>query len=203
MPRTSLTERLVKPAVVLSADDSVVSGVRKLLGSGLPALPVVDTRGSLIGIFGEREFLRALFPRYVSELHSAAFMPAAFDENIEQRTAALQEPILNFITTDRVAVAPTASDVQVAETFLHHRVLVLPVVANGAVVGVVTRRDFFAALAEEFLARAAEPGAALPPVRSTTTPTRSPFRFRRRTRERAAESEGSERREQPESDDED
>ena len=130
-------------------------------------------------------------------------MPAAFDESIEQRTAALQEPILNFITADRVAVAPTASDVQVAERFLHHRVLVLPVVANGAVVGVVTRRDFFAALTEEFLARAAEPGAALPPVSPTTTPTRSPFRLRRRTRDRAGEPEGSERREQPESDNED
>ena len=62
MPRTSLTERLVKSAVVLSADDSVVSGVRKLLGSGLPALPVVDTHGSLIGIFGEANSYARCFP---------------------------------------------------------------------------------------------------------------------------------------------
>ena len=37
------------------------------------------------------------------------------------------------------------SDVQVAETFLHHRVLILPVVRQGHVFGVITRGDFFQA----------------------------------------------------------
>ena len=155
MTRVSLTQRLVKPAPVLPGDEPVGSAVRKLLDSGLPALPAVDARQRFIGVFGEREFLSALFPRYVSELRSAAFMPAEFDESIEERSASYQQPVSAFITsTSHVQLTARASDLQVAERFLHHRGLVLPVIDNGAIVGVITRRDFFAALAEEFLARA-------------------------------------------------
>ncbi len=46
---------------------------------------------------------------------------------------------------------PNASDGHIAETFFHHRVLLLPVVDGGQVVGVITRRDFFRALAERVL----------------------------------------------------
>jgi CBS domain-containing protein len=41
----------------------------------------------------------------------------------------------------------------VAEIFLHHRVLLVPVVDGGAVTGVITRSDFFRALATRFLER--------------------------------------------------
>jgi len=38
--------------------------------------------------------------------------------------------------------------VQLAETFLHHRVLIVPVVDQGRVRGIVTRWDFFKAVAK-------------------------------------------------------
>ena len=43
------------------------------------------------------------------------------------------------------------SDVQVAEIFLHHRVLMIPVVEDGRVVGVITRSDFFERLADRLM----------------------------------------------------
>ena len=45
----------------------------------------------------------------------------------------------------------TLSDVQIVETFLHHRVLVIPVVDSGRVEGVITRAEFFRRLGERFL----------------------------------------------------
>jgi CBS domain-containing protein len=47
--------------------------------------------------------------------------------------------------------SPTYSDAQIAETFLHHRVLLVPVVDEGEMQGVITRRDFTRALAERVL----------------------------------------------------
>jgi CBS domain-containing protein len=41
----------------------------------------------------------------------------------------------------------------VAETFLHHRVLIIPITDDGRVTGVITRSDFFRALGERFLER--------------------------------------------------
>jgi CBS domain-containing protein len=40
----------------------------------------------------------------------------------------------------------------VAEIFLHHRVLLIPVADRGSLLGVITRGDFFRSVAERFLA---------------------------------------------------
>ena len=55
------------------------------------------------------------------------------------------------MNTERIEVGTEFSDAQVAETFLHHRVVIIPVVDERRVVGVITRSDFFRAVAERFL----------------------------------------------------
>jgi CBS domain-containing protein len=57
-----MTPLQVYDAPTLRHDDTVAEAVRALLESGLPALPVVDPDGLLLGLFGEREFTAALFP---------------------------------------------------------------------------------------------------------------------------------------------
>ncbi len=148
-----LAHRLAKPVVVLDQDESVAGAARKLLHGRLRALPVADSRGRFVGVFGEREFLCALFPGYLGELKSAAFFTAALDEAIEGRAASAQQPVKDFMTTDHVDVPATASDLQLAEIFMHHRVLILPVVDDGVVVGVIDRQAFFEELAGKFLDR--------------------------------------------------
>ena len=56
-----------------------------------------------------------------------------------------------YVNTEHVDVKADYSDAEVAEIFLHHRVLVLPVADNGKVIGVITRSDFFRSVAERFL----------------------------------------------------
>ena len=56
------------------------------------------------------------------------------------------------MNTEHVDVGPDFSDVGLAEIFLHHRVLIVPVTDDKRVVGVITRSDFFAAVADRFLA---------------------------------------------------
>ena len=51
------------------------------------------------------------------------------------------------MNTEHVEVPADYSDAQLAETFLHHRVLIIPVVDGRQVEGVVTRWDFFRAVA--------------------------------------------------------
>lgn len=49
-------------------------------------------------------------------------------------------------------ILTSAATPLIAETFLHHRVLIVPVRGDGGVKGVITRSDFFRHLAERFLA---------------------------------------------------
>ncbi len=138
----------------LKTTDSVETAVRRLLESGIPALPAVDEAGRYAGIFGEREFMEALFPGYVKQLQGAAFLRRSLDDALEKRSSCRVETIERYLNTEHVDVESDHADTQVAEIFLHHRVLIIPVVDGGQVRGVITRRDFFGDLAERFLAGA-------------------------------------------------
>jgi CBS domain-containing protein len=150
MSPTTTADAIRRQCPLLRADQDLRSAVREIVDADMPGLPVIDGNDTLVGLFGEREFIGALLPGYVGELSYAAFVPGTLDEVLEQRACAL-EPVRKHMNTEHVDIALDSSDVQIAETFLHHRVLLLPVVDDGRVVGVVTRNDFFAALARRML----------------------------------------------------
>ena len=151
MSPQEIKRQVIRDAPLLRTDQPIAEAVRQLLDSGLPALPVVDSRECLAGIFGEREFITALFPGYLGELRHAGFVKASIDDVIEKREHCAAETVEQHMNTEKVDAAPDASDVQIAETFLHHRVLIIPIVEGQTVRGVITRADFFTALGEKFL----------------------------------------------------
>jgi CBS domain-containing protein len=136
---------------LLRDDECVRDAVRQIIENDVPALPVVDDRGRLLGIFGEREFIGALFPGYLKTLGYAGFIPRSLDEALEKRATCLDERVAKHMNTDHIDVGEDFSDTELAEIFLHHRVLIIPIVDGGRVSGIVTREDFFRALAERLL----------------------------------------------------
>lgn len=154
-----LIDSLLRDVPILRQDDTLSSAASWIVASGVPALPVVKADGRLHGIFGEREFMAAIFPGYVSELKFAGFVRQSLDDTIKQRSSALAEPVGKYTNRERISVRESHSATQVAETFLHHRVLIVPVIdAKDQVRGIVTRSDFFQRLVQ----RASE--EPLPPV---------------------------------------
>lgn len=150
----SITNEALREIEPLDADELIGPAARRVVEAGLPALPAVEADGSFAGIFGEREFMAALFPSYLGYLASAAMVSRSVDETIERRSNCSTEPIRRYLTTDHVLVEDTYSDTQLAEIFLHHRVLIVPIATDGRVHAVVTRQDFFRALVERFGKRA-------------------------------------------------
>lgn len=145
---------LVTEAPTVREDEPVSVALERLVGSGLGVIPVVDDEGRFKGIFGEREFITAIFPGYVEELSSAAFVTRELDEHLERRAECLAEPVSKYMNSEPVAVPQDFSYMQLAETFEHHRVRIIPVTDKGGrVTGVVTRSDFVGALAERFRGR--------------------------------------------------
>lgn len=152
MSPRNVTDPLVRETPVLAAGQTLESAIRALLDTDLPALPVADEEGRLAGIFGEREFLGALFPRYLDQLSGAGFIPRSLETTLEKRYSCRHETVGQHMNTEHIGVTTDHSDAQVAETFLHHRVLILPVTDAERITGVITRSDFFHALADRFLA---------------------------------------------------
>jgi CBS domain-containing protein len=146
-----VSEPLIQDAPLLRSDQTVVEATNALLATDLPALPVVDERERPVGIFGEREFLGAVFPGYLKELKHAGFVRRSLDEALEKRDECRDEPISRHMYTEQVHVDREFSDLNVAEIFMHHRVLIVPVTEDGRVIGVITRADFFRSVARRFL----------------------------------------------------
>ena len=151
MSPREVSEPLIRDAPLLRSGDTVVEATKALQASDLPALPVVDERERLVGIFGEREFLGAVFPGYLKELKHAGFVRRSLDEALEKREECRTEAIDRHMLTEHVHVDRDFSDLAVAEIFMHHRVLIVPVTEHGRVVGVITRSDFFRSVAQRFL----------------------------------------------------
>lgn len=150
MPR-SIGEQLERQVPLLRAGQDVGSAVRQIIEAKIAALPVVDERGKLAGIFGEREFITAAFPGYLRELKYAGFVTEAAQSQVELRRQSPSEPVSDHMNTEHVDVGSDYSDAQIAEIFLHHRVLIVPIADDGEVRGIITRWDFFKAIAERVL----------------------------------------------------
>ena len=151
MTPRAISDLVQRETPILRADDTIEQATPKLLDSDLPALPVVGPDGRFAGIYGEREFMSAVFPGYLKQLKYAGFVTQSLDDALERNEACRREPVSSYMNTEHVDVGPDFSDLQIAETFLHHRVLVVPVVEDGRVQGVITRGDFFRAVAGRFL----------------------------------------------------
>jgi CBS domain-containing protein len=155
----SIVMKAIREIDPLSADDLIGIAAHRLVESGLPALPAIEADGSFAGIFGEREFMAALFPGYVGELASARMISRSMDESIERRLDCAQEPIRPYLTTEAIVVEDDYSDTQLAELFLHHRILIVPIATDGRIHAVVTRQDYFHALVRRFALKVEEADA--------------------------------------------
>jgi CBS domain-containing protein len=146
-PIVKQTLREIDP---LGADDRIGPAARRVIEAGVPALPAVERDGGFAGIFGEREFMQALFPGYVGELASAAMISSSVDEAIERRGDCAEQPIRRWLNTARILAEEDTSDTHLAEIFIHHRVAIVPIATRGRVHALVARRDFFAELVARF-----------------------------------------------------
>ena len=143
-----LGHELIRDVPTVRVSDPLGTAIEQLVETGLPALPVCGDDGELVGVFGERDVITAVLPGYVGELSSSRFLSAALDDALEHRPECVRDPVSKYMTTEHVEVPADFSYAQLAETFLHHRVSVLPVVDGRRVVGAVTRRDYVKALAD-------------------------------------------------------
>ena len=151
-PRT-IAELVHREVPLLGQDQPVGDAVALVLEADLPALPVVDADERYAGIFGEREFITALFPGYVADLEVRRVRPEV--DRRRDREAPGLSPRAGRAAHEHASTSTCRtdfSDIQLAEVFIHHRVLIVPVTDGGRVSGIVTRSEFFAALAERFIA---------------------------------------------------
>lgn len=118
--------------VVAFPDMAAREAARLLADRGFTALPVVDASGALVGVVGEAELLRDRLPEDPRWL--------VHGEPVEPRHAPA-DVVAQVMTRSPVTVTPNTDLAEVADLMLEHGVRSLPVVREGRLAGIVTRRD--------------------------------------------------------------
>lgn len=118
--------------VVVSPDTGARDTARLLAERGFTALPVVDAAGTFVGVVGEAELLRDRLPQDPRWLvHGEPAVPRHAPGDV----------VAQVMTKPTVTVTPNTDLAEVADLMLAHGVRSMPVVYEGRLVGIVTRRD--------------------------------------------------------------
>jgi len=109
--------------VTIQPESSIQEAIELLLLQGISGLPVTDSEGQLIGIVTE-----------------FALLAIAYDDKIRD------EKVAQHMTTKVLTVEADDSIRKVADLCIVHRVRRVPVVENGRLIGLISRRDVLSAL---------------------------------------------------------
>ena len=119
--RAIMTENVV----TIDQDASIQDAIELLLSQRISGLPVIDKQGQLIGIVTE-----------------FALLAIAYDHKVQCDTVA------QHMTSELFTVGPNDPVNKIADLCLLHRVRRVPVVENGLLLGLVSRRDVLKSLYE-------------------------------------------------------
>lgn len=137
--RDMTVEEVMSKPVVTVTPETTVEELRKLMtAQDFNAFPVVNDAGVLQGLVTRLDLFRTYLLRY------ARFMPAIEDTWVSSVGAIMSRGVIALYTTEPALKA--------IALMVEHRIRTIPIVtdtvAGTVVVGVVTRRDLTAALAE-------------------------------------------------------
>ncbi|MEU8238994.1 CBS domain-containing protein [Actinoplanes missouriensis] len=118
-------------------DDPVERAAEQMTAHGITALPVLNSAGRLIGMVGESDLL----------WHRVPAEPDADDRN-HPDTEPVHRPamVVEVMSEYPVTTTPGTDVADVAQLMLDHDVRSLPVVEDGTVVGIISRRDILKAM---------------------------------------------------------
>ena len=138
----SIDIKSVKP------DMNAKDALKALIESGFSGLPVIGHDGRLMGVFTEKEVLKAIMPSYVEDV--GAFVYGKEAHAGTKKIAHLDRFLVKDIMRTEVSVAgedsPLAEISRIMLTNSQRRVIVTK---GDKAVGVITRRDLVKALAAE------------------------------------------------------
>jgi CBS domain-containing protein len=132
--------------ISVGADASIMDAVRLMLQNRISGLPVVGSRGELVGIVTEGDFLRRgeidTQRRRSRWLEFLIGPGRAADEYVRARGRKVEE----VMTRDPITITEDTPLTEVVELMERQRIKRLPVVRQGRLVGIVSRANIMHAL---------------------------------------------------------
>ena len=136
-----VSQRMTLNPITASPEDNIYSVKDVMDSEKIHRLPVLDKDGVLVGIISESDILSAS-PDFSSSpsIHEVAYL-------LSRLTVA------DVMSTEVMTISPNATVEEAARIMVDGEILCLPVIDDGALVGLITRTDLFKLLLELLGAR--------------------------------------------------
>jgi CBS domain-containing protein len=143
---------MTRDVVTVTPETGVQDIARLLWSRGISGVPVVDAAGGLVGMVSELDLLvrnaNLHIPQYLRVLD--VMIPLGSRHHFEEELRrALGATAADVMTGDVVTVEPDTDLADAATLMLEKDVNRLPVVADGRIVGIISRADFVRLLAQD------------------------------------------------------
>ncbi len=151
MPRATPVHRVMTTEVLsFSPEDTVAAAMQAMVDRNVDGAPVVDPAGRVVGLITTGDLIvqesQLHFPTVISILGANLELPSSkkrFDEDIRR---ALGASVGEVMSVEPVTIGEDET-LEAAATLMHdHDVSRLPVVRDGALVGLVSRTDIVRAI---------------------------------------------------------
>ncbi len=139
---------MVSPVITTKPSASVREVAHTLLTHHISAVPVIDDAGRMVGIVSEGDLMRRA--DLGTERHRAWWLAALFAEEEELAAEYVKQhskKVADVMTKRVVVASPDAPLNEIAALLERHSIKRVPIVENGALVGIVSRANLIQALA--------------------------------------------------------
>ncbi len=139
---------MVSPVITTEPTASVKEVARILLTHHISAVPVVDNAGKLVGIVSEGDLMRRA--DLGTERHRSWWLAALFAEDDALAAEYVKQhsrKVADVMTKRLVTASPETPLNEIAGLLERHSIKRVPIVGNGALVGIVSRANLIQALA--------------------------------------------------------
>jgi CBS domain-containing protein len=132
-----VTEIMSQPVITVTPETSIKSAAQLLVEHGISGLPVVNSKGRLVGIVSEADLI-SIEARPDPRSQATPLAPTA---------GSTPRNVAEVMTRDVVVVSAKSEVAQAARTLLNSDVKRVPVMSGRRVVGIVSRRDLVKVIA--------------------------------------------------------
>jgi CBS domain-containing protein len=142
--RLMAADVMTTPAIACRASAFFEEAAELLAAHGVSGFPVVDDSGAVVGVVSERDLAHCLG----GPLVRLALRRGVHDDTVRDVAEMPREArrVRDVMTAPAIVVAPEAELTEVAYLMSRDQINRVPVVADGALVGVLTRGDVLAGL---------------------------------------------------------
>lgn len=143
---------MVTEVVTVKKDDTVEDVIKLLIQHNISGLPVVDEEGRVTGIVTEGDLIyrskKLHIPAYFTILDGYIFLESTKSLEEEMKKIAAYR-VEDMMTQEVITVGEEESVEEIATTMIRKKINRLPVVRDGKLVGIVSRRDIIKAYVRE------------------------------------------------------